>query len=142
MKKTRWLIGCAVLSVPLLGMGGASAADAPPGPGRHAPPQEAIEACNGLQEGTACTVTFGDGRQLSGTCRTGPQGSAAACAPNGPPPGGFRPPPEAVQACSSLQEGASCSFTMPDGDQLAGTCRASPDGSTVACAPAHPPAQR
>jgi hypothetical protein len=48
-------------------------------------PAEAQQACSGLQEGEACTVAF-RGTAMSGTCRSGPQGSALSCAPSGPPP--------------------------------------------------------
>jgi hypothetical protein len=122
---------------------GAPALAHDPGHGGHRqPPPEAFQACSGQPEGAACTVTFGDGRQLAGLCRTGPQGEAAACMPDRPPGGRHGPPPEAVSACSALQAGATCSFAAPDGMQLTGTCRAGPDGATVACAPEGPPPPR
>ncbi|HET9595706.1 MAG TPA: hypothetical protein VFP65_09000 [Anaeromyxobacteraceae bacterium] len=127
-------------------MGFALASGAPalahdPGGGgnRHGPPPEALQACSGQQEGAACTVTFADGRQLAGVCRSGPQGEPAACFPPHGPGGPHGPPPEAVTACSGLQAGATCSFAAPDGAQLSGSCRASPDGAAVACAPDGPP---
>jgi hypothetical protein len=48
------------------------------------------------------------------------------------------PPPEAVQACSGLQDGAPCSFTH-NGHEISGTCRTGPDGKGPACFPSHPP---
>ncbi len=65
------------------------------GPG-HAPPQEAIDACNGLDEGASCSFDH-EGRSMTGTCAAGPEGEAVSCRPphpggdGGPPPGG--PPP-------------------------------------------------
>jgi len=132
-----WWIGCSVLaSLAWTGVGRADAPDGRSDGPPRGPPPEAIQACNGLQAGASCSVTFGDGAQMSGTCRAGPQGEAAACAPNGHP-GRFHPPPEAIQACSSLQDGVACSFTAPDGAELSGTCRTAPDGSGMACAPNH-----
>jgi hypothetical protein len=52
----------------------------------------------------------------------------------GPPPS---PPAEAIQACQGLAEGATCAFTMGD-QSRSGTCRTSPDGQGIACAPARP----
>ncbi|HEY1905395.1 MAG TPA: hypothetical protein VGG91_05110 [Myxococcaceae bacterium] len=45
------------------------------------------------------------------------------------------PPQEAVDACAGRETGASCTF-QHDGHAVAGSCRAVPDGTTVACAPA------
>ena len=49
------------------------------------PPQEAIDACVGLAQNTACTVTTPNGT-LSGTCMTPPNSSQLACVPAGGPP--------------------------------------------------------
>ena len=46
------------------------------------------------------------------------------------------PPQEAVDACAGRESGASCRF-QHDGHSVAGSCRAFPDGATVACAPMH-----
>ena len=54
--------------------------------GHHGPPPEALAACASLSAGASCSVTF-HGNTMSGTCRTGPDGSGTlACAPSGPPP--------------------------------------------------------
>lgn len=107
----------------------------------HGPPAEAIQACSGIQDGASCSFTH-DGRQVSGTCRAGPEGKPSACAPAGGPGGhgpGFGPPPEALEACKGLQEGATCSVSLRDGNVVSGECRAGPRGEAVACMPARPP---
>jgi len=62
-----------------------------------------------------------------------PGGAGLAQEGRGPPPA---PPSEAVQACQGAADGAACTFTMGD-RSTSGTCRASPDGQTFACAPPH-----
>ncbi len=52
---------------------------------RPQPPQEAIDACANLTQGTACTVQTLDG-QLNGTCLVPPQQSQLLCVPEGGPP--------------------------------------------------------
>lgn len=44
------------------------------------------------------------------------------------------PPPEAVDACNGLAQGASCSFVTPRGDSIQGSCDV-PTGSGFACRP-------
>jgi len=44
------------------------------------------------------------------------------------------PPPEAIEACSSQSEGASCSFSGRDNEQLSGICFA-PEEGKLACKP-------
>lgn len=61
-------------------------------------------------------------------------GAVAVAQPPGPPH--REPPPEAVQACASKQQGAECSFTAHDHERK-GTCEAPPGGSSLACRPAH-----
>ncbi|MFZ5446463.1 MAG: hypothetical protein ACOZQL_41125 [Myxococcota bacterium] len=99
------------------------------------PPQEALTACSGLSAGAACAFTH-HGQNLTGTCRSGPDGTVA-CAPAGGPPGhGPRtPPPEASAACRSSSAGAACSFSV-DGRTLSGTCDTPPGASSLACRPA------
>jgi len=104
----------------------------PPGP-----PEEAITACSSLAEGASCTFAL-QGTSVSGTCRKGPPGLPAACFPAGGPPHG--PPPEAVAACSGMEEGAECAVTL-GGDTLDGTCRSGPNGESRACFPIRPPAR-
>lgn len=86
--------GCTVQNGPNPRAGGPGGPPGGPhgGPG-HAPPQEAVDACNGLDEGASCSFDH-DGRSMTGTCAAGPEGEAASCRPprpDGPPPGG--PPP-------------------------------------------------
>lgn len=105
---------------------------------RGGPPQESITACSGLNEGTACGFTH-NGNNLTGTCRKGPGGEAAACLPEGGPGGRHRgPPQEAVTACSGKAAEATCSFTHHD-HTVEGTCRTAPQGESLACAPAGGP---
>ena len=103
------------------------------GPG-HRPPKEAVDACASLKAGDACSFTL-DNHSITGTCR-GPQGMPAACAPADlPPPGEHRGPPQAaLDACKSLRDGDTCSFTI-DSRDVKGTCRTGPDGQPAACLP-------
>ncbi len=128
-------IGIATWTVAaVLALAGASVL-ADEGRGRPpAPPAESLQACQGLQDGAACSFTMGD-RSVQGTCRNGPDGQPAACMPHRP----HGPPPEAFQACQSLSEGAACSLDL-HGTQLTGTCRKGPQGGgDLACAPPRPP---
>jgi len=136
MKTKLWLAGGAVA----LALSGSARAGEDGGP--PAPPAEALQACASIQVGATCSFTSPDGRQVSGTCRNGPRGETAACMPDGLHHGHRGPPPEALQACNGAQADASCSFTLPDGFQVSGTCRAGPDGTGLACAPSRPPPQR
>ncbi len=120
------------------GPNGEAAACFPEGGRHHGPPPEAIEACSGKSEGTACAVSF-DGKSVNGTCSKGPHGGeTVACKPEGGPPGGHRgPPPEASAACSGKAAGATCSFTHHD-RTLEGTCNTGPNGDALACMPQRP----
>jgi hypothetical protein len=133
--KTELLAGSVAALLALSANARASADGVPP-----APPAEALQACASAQVGATCSFTARDGRQLSGICRSGPQGQAAACIP--PHRGHHGPPPEALEACSGAQSDASCTFTLPDGFQMTGICRAGPDGAALACAPSEPPPRR
>ena len=62
--------------------------------------------------------------------------SAVRAQSPGEPPRG--PPPEALQACASLEVGAACSFSH-DGREVSGTCVAGPHGEAAACLPPRPP---
>jgi hypothetical protein len=49
------------------------------------PPQEAIDACNGLAQGASCSVNTPNGT-IAGTCKTPPNSSQLVCVPQGGPP--------------------------------------------------------
>ena len=50
---------------------------------RGGPPQEAFDACLGLNEGAACSVVTPNG-ETTGSCLTGPRGETVlACVPEG-----------------------------------------------------------
>lgn len=91
-------IGVAVVDVHETGCqrGETEAGDSDPDPhadlrgGRPQPPQEAVEACEGLTEGAACTVQAPHG-QVEGTCRAMQQDPV--CVPGGGPPAGSGPAP-------------------------------------------------
>ena len=102
-------------------------------PAPPAPPQEAVEACAGRESGAACTFQHGD-HTVAGICHAMPGGTTVAC---GPMHFHLRygPPPEALEACKGQQEGASCQFTAPRGETIAGVCRSGPQGEQPACAP-------
>jgi len=58
-----------------------------PKSGKRQPPQEAITACEGKDDGSSCTVKTPRGHTLEGTCRTTPDKKYFACKPkNGPKP--------------------------------------------------------
>lgn len=52
-------------------------------------------------------------------------------------------PKEAVTACADKAANDSCSFSLPDGKTMNGTCSARPGSSELACGPkggmGHPP---
>jgi hypothetical protein len=126
----KWLVASALLL-----WGSSALPDESRGP-PPAPPPEALQACQGVQDGAACTFTSGDS-DVTGTCRTGPDGQASACFPARP----HGPPPEAFQACQSLAEGTACTVTL-HGQSMSGTCRSGPrGGERLACAPVRPPGQ-
>lgn len=51
-------------------------------PPQGGPPQEALDACDGQDDGSLCAFTGRRGETLEGTCRA-PQGRALACVPAG-----------------------------------------------------------
>ena len=75
--------------------------------GHRQPPPEAIEACRGLAEGAAVTITTPRGDTISATCKT--MGSTLAAVPDGPPPGAGR----ASQDGQTAQEGSSAPDDSP-----------------------------
>jgi hypothetical protein len=60
----------------------------PAGQGGQAgqPPQEAIDACAGRSQNTACSFAGGNGGTISGTCQTLQTGQLACVPQGGPPP--------------------------------------------------------
>ncbi|MEY2929873.1 MAG: hypothetical protein RL033_622 [Pseudomonadota bacterium] len=107
-------------------------ADAPPRH-HHAPPPEAVEACESAEEGDDCSFELHD-ETIDGTCRKGRnEEQALACMPSHPPP---HPPQAALAACEGLTAGAACSVQLED-ETVGGTCRTGPNGDEpLACMPA------
>lgn len=68
-------------------------------------------------------------------------GAAATQANPGSERGGpHGPPPDAIEACAELSEGAACSFAGRHGDTLQGSCVVDERGSSgLACLPADAP---
>jgi hypothetical protein len=132
------LLGAAALAATAALGAAAYAAERPHPP---APPPEAVAACAGKAAADACTVTLGDHAE-QGTCATFDGAGALACRPAHPPPGGHGrppgPPPEALEACSGLAQGAACAVTL-GGDTLDGSCEPGPGGEALACRPARMP---
>jgi hypothetical protein len=63
------------------GQGGGQPQGGPQGGGQGGPPPEAINACVGLSQGSACSVGLN-----TGTCQTPPNTTQLACVPAGGPP--------------------------------------------------------
>ena len=112
------------------------------------PPQQALMACESQSLGAACSFDLPNGANITGTCIEPLNSSQLACAPQGqggqpaqngqtPPQsnnaGG--PPQQALTACESQSLGASCSFDLPNGANITGTCITPPNSSELACAP-------
>lgn len=57
----------------------------PPNSGQGQPPAEAMNACQGLSQGAACSFTTPQG-SISGTCNQTPEGVLACVPAGGPPP--------------------------------------------------------
>jgi hypothetical protein len=107
-------------------------------PSHPAPPQEAVDACAGRESGAACTFQH-NGHTVAGSCAVIPGDTTVVCHP---PHLHLHagPPPEALEACKGAQDGASCQFTAPRGETIAGVCRSGPRGEAPACAPKDLPA--
>jgi hypothetical protein len=98
------------------------------GEGDHVSPREAI--CQGQDRGSLCTFSPGSsGMTQHGTCRPDDEGNLACLPP--------APPQDAVDACTGLTAGDTCSFSW-HGFTVSGTCRALEGGSTLVCAPLCP----
>jgi 4-amino-4-deoxy-L-arabinose transferase-like glycosyltransferase len=78
----------------------------------------------------------GDGN--GGTPPSGPQ--------NGPAPNGNvqrnGPPQQALEACAGDTQGAACSFSLPNGNTIHGSCITPPNSTDLACAPEGNPAMQ
>lgn len=112
------------------------------GPGGPGPmPPQAVTACATLAAGDACTLAMTAGMMsvsLDGTCRAAPDAAGTlVCAPDmSPAPVPPTTPKRAIDACTGLTAGATCTVTRLDGSTGTGTCRNAPDGSGVlACVP-------
>ena len=123
---------------------------------RQGPPQEALDACASSTLEESCSFTQANGNTIDGSCVQPPNSSELACAPqgmnqqngqsplgqapaNGQVPNGGTdnqgPPQEALDACASSTQGASCSFTLQNGITIDGSCVTPPNSSELACAP-------
>lgn len=96
-----------------------------PGGHRRGPPQEALEACNDLAVGDACTVAFLD-KEITGKCAHPPRRG-----PGGP---GEVPLPETE---SSTEEAGAPLVCMPENMRSGGGDRKGPSGK-----PLPPPAKK
>ncbi|KXK14856.1 MAG: glycosyl transferase family protein [Chloroflexi bacterium OLB14] len=65
--------------------------------------------------------------------QNGPQTGSAPDAY--PMPEGRTPPQQALTACENQSQGSSCSFTMPNGREINGSCITVPNSTELACAP-------
>lgn len=102
-------------------------------------------ACGGLQSDTSSvdataervdlTVSSADWSTLLANRALYPPPPSGGRAPM---PGDHQPPPEAFEACVSHSAGQACSVSI-DGHTLNGTCRTTPDGAQLVCAPEAPP---
>ncbi|WP_437948518.1 CotH kinase family protein [Sorangium sp. So ce296] len=102
------------------------------GPGGFEPPQEWVDACNGLAAGDACTVDL-FGSPADGTCGELPGG--LTCQPRPPDPGEFEPPQDWIDACNDLAASDPCTVDI-FGTATPGTC--SEEEAGLACMPSGP----
>ncbi len=132
--KTPWLVVCWMIWVALAVANPGGSDDS--GLGKLSSSEqfsaEAVQACNGLQDGTGCR--FAGQEQLGGVCRSGSQGEPPVCVPTDPasPIGGLSP--EAIRVCNGIPHGTECHFTE-EGSQVNGNCRPGPPNSPSACVP-------
>lgn len=59
--------------------------------GERKPPQEAINICEGQENGSECKMITPRGDTLTGTCQNTPDDKYFVCMPEGGPKGGGRP---------------------------------------------------
>ena len=107
------------------------------GRGRRGPPPEATQACSGLEEGASCSFDGFRGN-VEGTCTNHPRVDGLTCMPEGRfgkgrGRGHRGPPAQATQACSELEEGASCSFDCSRCGNVEGTCQSHPRRDGLTC---------
>jgi hypothetical protein len=107
---------------------------------RHAPPQEAYDACAGKKQSDQCSVELREDT-IQGACTPDDQ-SRLFCRPDRPPPGagGGKPrmvPPEAFSACEGKKNADECSVELRD-RTIEGACAAD-DQNRLFCRPARPP---
>jgi 4-amino-4-deoxy-L-arabinose transferase-like glycosyltransferase len=105
-------------------------------------PQEALDACENLAQGEACSFTQANGNTVNGSCIIPPNLDILACAPQGMnQQGGQAPannqgaPQAAVDACANSAQGADCSFTQKNGNTIDGSCITPPNSNELTCAP-------
>jgi hypothetical protein len=101
----------------------------PPQKPPQKPPMQAIEACQDLAAGDACTFASSQG-EVAGMCFTPDSSKPLACKPAEPPP----PPPEAVEACADLEAGDACVVETPGGE-MEGSCESPDESHPLACVP-------
>lgn len=111
------------------------------------PPQQAIDACTDEAVGATCSFGLPSRSNIVGTCITLPNSSQLTCVPQGqgrqPTQDGQipqvnnagSPPQQALKACTNLARDATCSFSLPNGANIAGTCNNAPNSGELACAP-------
>ncbi|AUX43573.1 uncharacterized protein SOCE26_050230 [Sorangium cellulosum] len=102
------------------------------GPGGFEPPQEWVDACNGLVVGDDCTIEI-FGSDTEGTCSELPGG--LTCQPKPQEPGEFEPPQDWIDACNGLAASDACTISI-FGTDTQGTCTELPAG--LACMPPAP----
>jgi 4-amino-4-deoxy-L-arabinose transferase-like glycosyltransferase len=78
-----------------------------------------------------------DGPQNGQTPPSVPQAGSPANQQGNQPQQGQRngPPQEALDACANSTQGAACSFSLPNGNTMEGSCITPPNTSQLACAP-------
>lgn len=121
---------------------------APQGGGHHRrPPVEALQACEDQEEQATCSFATDD-ETVEGVCMPGPRPDLPlACRPDrqsrpdresnadrGSQPERRGPPPEALQACVSLDLDDSCAFSHRDRD-VEGVCATARESDELVCRP-------